>query len=367
MKETDPVSMWLGDVAYAHSGSQNTQDDYRRNFQYFLAFIEGSAQEILKDYESSSDREFKRKYAQLVKGWIAEMQQKDYAINSIKSKVGAVQSFFKHHDLPLAYIPQPQEYVRYHNRDITKEEIALIISVAKPRDRAFFVVMAQSGLRPETLCKLKLKHLEPDWTQGTIPCKIDVPQGLAKGKYQGYFTFMGEESVKFLKDYFASRSNLNPESYLFARAGSEEPMSPKSISAEFNRIVRMLKTNKQLNFEVRYDKPSELRLYTLRKFFKKFTQQAGEEYNEFWMGHKGKGVIDNYRAKDPEFHRQLYSEKAMPFLRIETATPTETEKTIQKQAQEIEELKAKLQQQQEDLEKRIELLEEFIKKAVKPA
>jgi hypothetical protein len=29
-----------------------------------------------------------------------------------------------------------------------------------------------------------------------------------------------------------------------------------------------------------------------------------------------------------KFHRKLYAEKAMPFLRLETATPTETEKTI---------------------------------------
>ena len=54
------------------------------------------------------------------------------------------------------------------------------------------------------------------------------------------------------------------------------------------------------------------------------------------MGHK-----TNYKAphipasdvhyfsrEDVEFQRELYREKAMPHLRIETSTPTETDKTI---------------------------------------
>ena len=48
------------------------------------------------------------------------------------------------------------------------------------------------------------------------------------------------------------------------------------------------------------------------------------------MGHTVKeGVDEHYRPTDVEFHRKLYAAKAMPFLRLETATPTETEKTIE--------------------------------------
>lgn len=41
-----------------------------------------------------------------------------------------------------------------------------------------------------------------------------------------------------------------------------------------------------------------------------------------------RGSAANYKPQDPEFCRKLYKEKAMPFLRLESATPTETEKTI---------------------------------------
>lgn len=41
-----------------------------------------------------------------------------------------------------------------------------------------------------------------------------------------------------------------------------------------------------------------------------------------------RGSAANYKPQDPEFYRKLYKEKAMPFLRLESATPIETEKTI---------------------------------------
>ncbi|MDH5795226.1 MAG: hypothetical protein OEZ24_03870 [Candidatus Bathyarchaeota archaeon] len=61
------------------------------------------------------------------------------------------------------------------------------------------------------------------------------------------------------------------------------------------------------------------------------------------MGHTVReGVDEHYRPTDVEFHRKLYAEKAMPFLRLETATPTETEKTI-------EELRAQLKERDKEI------------------
>lgn len=72
-----------------------------------------------------------------------------------------------------------------------------------------------------------------------------------------------------------------------------------------------------------------------------------------------RGSAANYKPKDPEFYRKLYKEKAMPFLRLETATPTETEKTIA-------ELKKQLNERDKEIEElktsvnRIQKLTEFL-------
>ncbi len=102
-------------------------------------------------------------------------------------------------------------------------------------------------------------------------------------------------------------------------------------------------------------KPSELRLYSLRKFFRKHAGQAGFENVQFWMGHVVQaGQEEHYRPRDVEFHRKLYAEKAMSFLRLEQPTPTETEKVI-------EDLRAQLAERNgtvRELQGRIQLTEQ---------
>jgi hypothetical protein len=138
-------------------------------------------------------------------------------------------------------------------------------------------------------------------------------------------------------------------------------MKPVAFSAQFNRAVRKLRNKGVLDFEVRENKPSEVRLYNLRKFFKKYTHEAGEEFSEFWMGHKGKGSIDHYRATDPEFHRKLYAEKAAPYLCLELKTPSETEKQIEELRRQLDERDKKLS----ELSRTIEALQPQLKESLK--
>jgi len=342
MKKFDPVQSWLDNVAYSHSGSKSTEENYRYQIKIFCEFIGRTAAEILEDYEKSNDREFRRKYARYLRAFISNLYRKDYAVNAVKAKVAALKSFFKYNDLPLGYVPMARKKITYHNRDITKEEIINILKISSPRDRAFFCIMAQTGLRPGTLCSLKIKHVQPDFEKGIIPCKIDVPAETAKGEYHSYFTFMGPESVKHLKAYLATRGRIGPEDFLFTSHGTKKRAHPKSMSQIFVRAIENLKEKGLMDFDQKREgKPRTVRLYNLRKFFRKYAHQAGFEIVQFWMGHTvSQGQEEHYRPKDPEFHRQLYAEKAMPFLRLETATPSETDKIISAQQKEIDMLKA---------------------------
>jgi len=83
----------------------------------------------------------------------------------------------------------------------------------------------------------------------------------------------------------------------------------------------------------------------------------GWEFVEFMMGHIVKeGQFDNYKPDDVEFYRDLYREKAMPFLRIEAETPSETQKIITQQQAEIE----RLESENVDLKSRLNLVESEI-------
>lgn len=346
----DVVQAWLDNVAYAHTKSEGTAANYRRFLLDFCKLIDKTPQQILNEYEGMRDREFRRKYAQYIRLFIAEKVRNDFATGTIRAMVYAIKSFFKYNDLPLGHVPVARNTTKFHNRDIKKDEIIAVLNASRPRDRAFFCMMAQTGLRPITLTKLKYKHIQKEFESGILPCKIDIPKEIAKGQYRSYFTFMGEESIKFLKSYLATRI-VQPESYLFTSHGVEKRLHPKSIARIFRGTIDRLKKKGLIDFKDRqFNKPGEVRLYNLRKFFRKYANQAGFEFVQFWMGHIVKeGDEEHYRPKDVEFHRKLYSEKAMPFLRFETATPTETDRIIQSQAQEIE-----------MLTKRVQTLENFI-------
>ena len=197
-KKFDVVQSWIDNVAYSHSKSENTDSLYRYGLNRFCDFIEKTPQQILEEYEGMTDREFRRKYARYVRVLISYLT-KDYSVGTVKVIVATIKSFFKYSDLPLGHIPTPRNKVTFHNRDLTKEEIVKVLEISRPRDKAFFCMMSQSGLRPDTLCNLKFNHIEPEFSEGVLPCKIKIPAELAKGEFGSYFTFMGEESVKYLK------------------------------------------------------------------------------------------------------------------------------------------------------------------------
>ena len=188
-----------------------------------------------------------------------------------------------------------------------------------------------------------------------------MPQEIAKGKYRGYFTFIGHEAVEYLKAYPHTRRRITKDDFLFVKQGTKQQANPKSFSGLFSRTLQKLQEKGLIEVEQKeIDKPRDVRLYSLRKFFRKHANQAGFEVVEFWMGHLVKtGQEEHYRPTDVEFHRTLYAEKAMPFLRLETATPTETEKTIEELKKQLEDRDKEIKAMKETMAK-IEPLVKFV-------
>jgi len=373
--QADLIQMWLDSVAISHSGAKATQTRYRNEIEAFLKYIDAKPEDIMADYKSMNERDFKRKYAEHLKAYLGTLMRQGYAPGSISNFVYGVLSFFKHSDLPIGFVPPVRYRTIFHNRDIEAAEIVKILEVSAPREKAFYTFMAQSGLRPTTICNLRLKHIEPDFSSGKVPCLVNVPEEITKGQYHGYITFIGEDAVRYLKAYLNTRRKLTKDSFLFVNYGSENRMIFNTVSSLFRKAVRILKEKGVMDYEQKKaDRPAEIRLYNLRKFFRKMANQAGFENVEYWMGHTGPGVDSSYRPRDPEFYRKIYAEKAAPFLRLETATPSETEKQIEELRQENVVLKdqltksmMKLNDQEKkltDLERSREDLEKLLQRAL---
>jgi site-specific recombinase XerD len=352
------VTRWLDTVSYSHSGSKGTNASYTTGLTSFLEYCGMNADQIVSDYEASDDRTFKRKYAQKIMGFIGVMRRKGYSAGSVTAKVYAVRSFFKYNDLPVGFIPSGKNLIEFHNRDIQKDEIVQILALSGVREKAVFCVLTQSGLRPDTVANLKVGDVEGILEEETpIPAKITVRQENTKGKFQGYWSFVGRESIEAIKDYLKTRGKIDAKSYLFTAQGvDDKPLSAGVETHLFRRILEKLSSKNILSIETtRKDMKIEdkdkkllrdhitrndLRLYCLRKYFRRVAGDAGAEYVNFWMGHTSAlGVDLHYFSRDVEVHRKQYAEKAMPNLRLENATPTETEKQISELAGQVEKLR----------------------------
>lgn len=379
MEKYNPVEGWITNVAYAHSPSKSTAHNYRLHLSKFCSFIGKTPKEIIDEYEESIDKIFRRKYAQYIRALISQMTNKGYAVNSINSQVAAIKSFFRYSDLPLAHVATAKSKVQYHNRDILKEEIVLILQASSPRDKAFFTLMAQGGFRPHILCSLKIKDIQPDYQENRVPCCVKVSQEINKGGYGPFFTFVGEESVKYLKAYLSTRFHTTPEDLLFMSRGTTKPLNPKSLSHIFNHILTKLKEKGTIKLEEsQVGKPGKLRLYNLRKYFRKYARPAGIDYVNYWMGHKSNykashipSSDDSYFSKeDVEFQRSTYGKDAAPHLRLETPVRTAVGERMELLSSKVEELRKDLtetksyrdmwfQRYKEERELRLELLKEL--------
>ena len=104
--------------------------------QDYCRFAETTPEKILAEYEIVDEKTYKRKHAHQILQWIAKLHNKNFAPSTIRSKIGAVKSFYKYNSLPLGFIPQAKERILYHNRDIDANEIAQIIQLSKLREKA---------------------------------------------------------------------------------------------------------------------------------------------------------------------------------------------------------------------------------------
>jgi hypothetical protein len=221
------------------------------------------------------------------------------------------------------------------SREITKQEIKLILKheKCKPREKAIFSLIAQSGIRPEGIKKLRIDDVECLLEQISLPAyqvnvqsnsRINVP------------TFVGEETIKFIRDYFKSdrtETNLKSRDYLFTSHNDKiSQINTKNLSGAFNEILReLIKEGKIILNKGEKGEPNELRLYTLVNFYRIKAK--------FYLKEMKKARAE----KDIEFCRKLYSEKALPDLQIDVPTEIQQLRIQQyNQASQIRELNIQL-------------------------
>lgn len=220
----------------------------------------------------------------------------------------------------------------------TKDELSKILRMATPRGRVSIALLAFSGLRPESLGNYEgtdglllgdIEDLNIENVSFThIPAKVNVRNGLSKARFR-YFTFLGQEGCKYIKDYLEERRKsgevLNRESPL---------LIPDASNASTRRnFLRTLLVSREIRNAIR-SADLMMRPYVLRAYFATALDIAESKgiishpWRQFMMGHKGdiESTYSTNKRLLPEIvegMRAAYLKSAVFFETERTGIPEE--------------------------------------------
>jgi hypothetical protein len=349
--------------------SPKTKESYERTLTIFEAFCQSRNRDLnsvvseWREARLSDSRKaeimFLDEWTDLVRAFHMHIKPK-YASLSVKQILSIVKSFLKYNKIPVDVDIPKRTFVSYHNRDITKDLIRLVVSRSSVRNRALWLALAESGMRVGTAISMKYWWIKEDFESQRIPMRINIPSQFLKDHVGERWTFIGEDGFKVLQEYLKPRMPLKDDDYVFASEkpaktlqAKHEQFTTANVSTMFSQTVQKLKLDKSRV----PNKPGHIRLHGLRKYFRN-NCRAEASYREFWMGHNI-GTDEHYVSRNPEDHYQRYAEayeelRVMEPSKAHTAQLTEMETNLKGKTSEIDTLKAKLSEIQESKDARFE-------------
>jgi len=380
--ESPSVSFWLKKAAH----SPRTVKTYLYHFKRFVEATGLDPEAVVSEwqkvrYDYAERERFLDRYADLIERFYYDKLQA-HTPKAKLTTLAAILSFFRHNKILVEVDINERTYIVNHNRAILKSEILRILDHATLRDKSFFLLMLESGLRPQTIVMLRYKHIRKDFEANKIPMMIELDPEMLKDNVSRRFSFLGQYGFDTLKEYLSSgsidkkgqvtsRLPLKDDDVLFLgvhrKQQKEAYLSPNLFSLQFAKIVQKLNLSQKKEGRFR----RELILYTLRKYFRNNLKTSDPAYVQYWMGHSLKtdaAYFDSW-MEDPnivEKHRAEYSNAYKLYgLQQNFLQTAQINEDLQKKDQEIKDLKDRIEkiepflQYLEDLQKSPDLSLEF--------
>lgn len=204
-----------------------------------------------------------RNYWNFIRNW--------WWYNGIKTDQQEIKSFVK--------FPKEMKEVR---EPMTREIIKIICDASLPYYKAFWLVLASSGMRPEEFLKTVKENMYLDET----PARIYLSPTITK-LAQGRNIYLSYQAARELKENFEQVMNIKPSAYR----------------------LYFTKLRRRLDFKKKYSNGKNflVQVYALRSFF--FTQATmrhGSDYAHAVTGHGQ--YLDQYLRIPESKRKQMYLE-----------------------------------------------------------
>ena len=280
------------------SGTRNV---YGRGLKVFQQFYEsqGSVRDFLDRVERDRllpRHERQRVVIETLNEFVIWLQDRGYEPKTVRVYVGAVQSLAKFYEIPISlrYVRLPPSQPTHKKHPWTLAEVGkFIASMDKPIYRSIAASILQSGLSISDLLALTYSDIKEEFEKGVTPLCLDLTR---RKTGVPFITFLGNWSVKLLKEYLANRK-MEDETPVYN-------VSARTVHAYFRKTAK--------KFAGAFKGRNPCSPHSLRAAFRTFLgdHKVDPLYIEYWMGHKIPEQLRAYINKSRESWRQTYRQQA---------------------------------------------------------
>lgn len=298
--EIDEVKRWYDNLK---AKSPITAEVYLRTLGLYCEQEKTTPEKIISNFKESNDngKQFKNRFTDYIRKLESEHKAGSYVVRFKK----VLKSWIRSNDLDVTFnvnIANADRNLTTEDERIpNEEEMSRILRKASTRGKVSICFMAFSGLRPETLGShlgddgLKFKDIrdiginDEGISFKQLPATLLVRPNLSKARHR-YFTFIPEETVKYLNDYVKERRDHGE------KITEDSPVIGFDVlkrgNVPRNKFLRTVLITRDIK-DAMTNSGLEMRPYVMRSYFATaldISESKGfisHPWRMFIMGHKG--------------------------------------------------------------------------------
>ncbi len=266
-------------------------------------------------------------------------------------------------------LPRPR--VKNKRMRVAADQVKILIDHARtPRDRAIILTLFQGGMDVSTLCSLRYADLAEGLKKDEQPFKLDL---FRKKSGTEYYTFLGKDAVEAIRAYLADMKSrgrrFKHETPLFLKERGNAGITTNLVQ----NMMRTVALKSGLIDEENNGKAfNPLGPHALRESFGSIMINSGvpDTIVDFWLGHRIGEMAEAYKGVQFESLKQIYLEREK-LISISTskvdvkeieaklrADLDEGKKELQKLVNGLATKSLRLEEENKDLKRRIQLTEQ---------
>lgn len=273
----------------------------------------------------------------------------NYSPNTVKSYISSIRQLLEHNRIELdnAFWKKlnrlrTSDGNSYSDMTPTKQQIKKILSNSNSLEKALFLTLISTGLRPEEVINIEINdlHLEEK------PPRINIKTISTNTKRRVQFTYTTEECKESIKLWLEQRQNYIEKTKKISNlpikwetSNKLFPISEVTARKRWNKLLeKSIQNEESINKNGR--KQKLFHLYTLRKYFR--TYLGKRDLAEYFMGHRN--MSNQYWNKPEEEIKKDYLEYSKNLYIYSNPTlPDEVQIELEEKDKEIVKLKGKIE------------------------